>query len=171
MTGRAGSSQGVAGPGLLRASTRPRTPAAQSVPLLIAVVLLIAGIVGMHVLSVGHHAPTASHAATGGDALVHGHEGHDPQSTHPHDETAAMSSGSEVAEIGCGPGCSDGLMSTGAPCMVALTLLLFLGRPRHLAQRVQGSQRRHPPAQLIALWANRPPPRAPSLTALCILRI
>lgn len=171
MTGRATGSQGAALPGP-RLASRADARSAQGPTLLIAVLVLVLGILGMHVLSVGHHAPTTAHAAPGGEAAKHDVGGQDARATHPHPSTGESVAAAEIVDLECGPGCSDGLVSTGASCMAALTLLLFLGRPRHLTRPTDRRPRRRDQlVHLIALWSSRAPLRPPSLTALCILRI
>jgi len=157
--------------GLLRPANRLGGPVGPAPFLMLALLAVIAGIVGMHVLSIGHHAPTAAYSVTGDETLIPDQGAHGSQVGHRLDASAASQWGPEVAALECGPGCSDGLVRTGASCLVALTLLLFLGRPRQQAQRHHRPTLKPRLSRLIALRAHRSAPRPPSLAALCILRI
>jgi len=129
--------------------------------MLLAVVAVIAGILGMHALSVSHHA-AASHASADTHQPVHAAPKLDQATV-----TVAALPAPSTAVNQCGPGCPDGAGST--TCVAVLTLLMLLRRPRAHHSTTPPRDRRG--VQLLVLWARRPLPRPPSLAALGVLRI
>lgn len=166
MTVRAAGSRRLAWHGRQAGQTAPG-PAPRSSLLLLAVVTVIIGIVAMHALSVGHHAPDAAHGLLSGHAETHTDD-HHAQGADLLSETGPAFTMSVSAAAGCGPGCPE---PAGTACVVALSLLLLIRRRRQRAHRLAHPGLTRGLGKLIVLRARRPAPRPPSLAALCVLRI
>lgn len=121
-----------------------------TVYVLLTVIAVLTGILGMHALSVGHHAATPMHTAASG-----------PQ---PGDAGPAIHQPTAT-------GTCDDPGATGAVCVAALTMLLLLGPPRQLRRRLTRSLGDTQPLPTLALRAGQVLPRPPSVAALCPLRI
>lgn len=142
-----------------------------SLPLLLAILAVAFGIVGMHMLGVGHHAPTAVHPPIAAHHSAPDAVGADARVGDARATTTASAPGSTAAVlVECGSDC-PGAGSTGATvCVVALGLLILVRRPRQCGDRLI-TQLLDPVAlRLIVHGVRSRALRPPSLTALGISR-
>lgn len=139
--------------------------------LLLAILAVSLGIVGMHMLSAGHHAPAAGYSAAGSHESMP-----DPaQLTAPAGDVNAMAPTSlpvsaATLVVECGPECSGALGSMGAGCVLALALLIFVRRPSQVVERVGAPLLDRAMLRLVVHGVRTQAPRPPSLTALGISR-
>ncbi|WAP50571.1 DUF6153 family protein [Arthrobacter sp. ATA002] len=126
----------------------------------LGLVAVIAGILGMHMVSATHHEPASAVAAF--DAAGAASAGHNPAAAPGLSVQSAADGG---APHGCAEPCSQDQGHAGSICTLMIFLLLLLVMPKVLSLR-----RRSP----CGLRRGRPAPvavpRAPSLLELCISR-
>lgn len=144
-------------------------PSGSRGPLLLLAILTIGlGIVAMHMLSVGHHAAgsdSGSHQAVTDQVGQHA-----PMGAAQATPTRLAPSSPTAVLLECGPDCQDDSGLTGAACMVALALLIFVRRPRQVGDRVPAPLLDPSMLRLLVHGVRTRAPRPPSLTALGISR-
>jgi len=158
----------------LRPASTGRARSPERGPLLLLAILAVSlGIVAMHMLSVGHHAPAAAHPAPGShQSMTEATEptGHPAPAGDLSNVAPSLMPISAAALLECGPKCTGDLGSAGAACMVALALLMLVRRPHQVAHRVGAPLLDRAMLRLLLHGVRTQGPRPPSLTALGISR-
>jgi hypothetical protein len=157
--------------GVLLPASTGRARSDERDPLLLLAILAVSlGIVAMHMLSVGHHAPAAAHPAPGSHQSMTDPAEHPAPAGDLRNVAPTLVPMSAAVLLECGPGCHGDLGSASAACMVALALLTLVRRPHQVAERVRAPLPDRAMLRLLVHGVRTQAPRPPSLTALGISR-